>query len=165
MKDITFALATFENLEAISLLADKIWKNHYTSIISDAQIEYMLKKMYAQEALSAQMTTQNHIFYLAYLDKTLIGYASISTSDGKQYFLHKLYVDTNIHKKGIGTKFLEFLENKYSPETISLTVNRQNYKAINFYFKYGFTIQKVENFDIGNGFEMNDFIMIKNNLS
>jgi hypothetical protein len=42
-----------------------------------------------------------------------------------------------------------------------LTVNRKNYKAINFYFKNGFTIKEIADFDIGNGFFMNDFIMIK----
>jgi hypothetical protein len=35
-----------------------------------------------------------------------------------------------------------------------------NYKAINFYFKNGFTIEKVADFDIGDGYFMNDFVMI-----
>jgi hypothetical protein len=39
-------------------------------------------------------------------------------------------------------------------------VNRQNYKAINFYFKLGFKIQTVADFDIGNGYVMNDFVMV-----
>ena len=39
-------------------------------------------------------------------------------------------------------------------------VNRMNYKAVNFYFKSGFTIEKVADFDIGDGYFMNDFVMI-----
>jgi ribosomal protein S18 acetylase RimI-like enzyme len=42
-----------------------------------------------------------------------------------------------------------------------LQVNRQNYTAINFYFKLGFTIERVADFDIGHGFFMNDFVMLK----
>jgi RimJ/RimL family protein N-acetyltransferase len=49
------------------------------------------------------------------------------------------------------------------PDIIKLTVNRQNFKSINFYFKNGFKIEKVEDFDIGNGYWMNDFIMVKKN--
>jgi RimJ/RimL family protein N-acetyltransferase len=43
---------------------------------------------------------------------------------------------------------------------LRLTVNRQNYKSINFYFKIGFTIEKCVDIPIGEGFEMNDFQML-----
>ena len=43
---------------------------------------------------------------------------------------------------------------------VRLTVNRKNFKAINFYFKQGFIIEEVKDFDIGNNYEMNDFIML-----
>ena len=45
-----------------------------------------------------------------------------------------------------------------------LQVNRQNYKAINFYFKVGFVIERVADFDIGDGYFMNDFVMVYRNL-
>jgi ribosomal protein S18 acetylase RimI-like enzyme len=47
------------------------------------------------------------------------------------------------------------------PKSITLSVNRQNFKSINFYFKNGFKIKSVEDFDIGNDYEMNDFVMVK----
>jgi ribosomal protein S18 acetylase RimI-like enzyme len=47
-----------------------------------------------------------------------------------------------------------------SAQSIRLTVNRENYKAINFYFKLGFKIEKVADFDIGQGYVMNDFVML-----
>ena len=46
------------------------------------------------------------------------------------------------------------------PLTVRLTVNRQNFKSVNFYFKNGFTIERVADFDIGNGYVMNDFVMM-----
>jgi ribosomal protein S18 acetylase RimI-like enzyme len=42
---------------------------------------------------------------------------------------------------------------------LRLQVNRQNVVAINFYFKAGFVIEKSADFDIGDGYFMNDFIM------
>ena len=50
-----------------------------------------------------------------------------------------------------------------SIEKLRLTVNRQNFKSINFYFKNGFKIDHVEDFDIGNGYVMNDFVMLWEN--
>ncbi len=45
-------------------------------------------------------------------------------------------------------------------EAVRLQVNRQNMKAINFYFKMGFVIEQVADFDIGDGYFMNDFVMV-----
>jgi ribosomal protein S18 acetylase RimI-like enzyme len=71
-------------------------------------------------------------------------------------------VDTTEQRKGIGSTFLKhILEQIPDSESIELTVNRQNYKAINFYFKTGFIIKDVADFDIGEGYFMNDFIMIR----
>ena len=60
--------------------------------------------------------------------------------------------------------FFDFILREYVPQEIRLQVNRQNFKAINFYFKAGFKIEKVADFDIGDGYFMNDFIMIWESL-
>jgi GNAT superfamily N-acetyltransferase len=161
MQKISFKTADIKDLSLIQNLAKKIWYAHYIDIISKEQIEYMLNKMYSWNSLKDQIQKQNHQFTLLLLDDIAVGYASMSTRDGKSYFLHKFYIDTQKHHQGLGTKFLNYLESTYFPEVIELTVNRQNYKAINFYFKNGFIIDKVADFDIGNGFEMNDFVMKK----
>jgi ribosomal protein S18 acetylase RimI-like enzyme len=40
-----------------------------------------------------------------------------------------------------------------------LNVNRNN-KALGFYQKFGFVILREEDIDIGNGYFMNDYIMV-----
>ena len=65
-----------------------------------------------------------------------------------------------MHKKGIGKALFEHVFGNLKQITIRLTVNRQNYKAVNFYFRLGFTIEKIIDIDIDNGFLMNDFVMI-----
>jgi RimJ/RimL family protein N-acetyltransferase len=63
-------------------------------------------------------------------------------------------------RKGSGTQAFHLILNQFPELTeIRLQVNRQNYQAINFYFKIGFVIDKVADFDIGDGYFMNDFIM------
>lgn len=160
MINCTFHQATQDEIALIQDLAQNIWRQYYPSIISIEQIEYMLELMYSKQSLLEQMK-KNHHFYLAYDNNSAVGFASVSTSDGKAWFLHKFYILPSLHRKGIGTQFLKFLENEVSPETLELTVNRQNYKSINFYFKNGFVIEKVEDFDIGQGYQMNDFVMKK----
>jgi RimJ/RimL family protein N-acetyltransferase len=69
-------------------------------------------------------------------------------------------IDTEQQGKGIGAEAFErLLEHYADAREIRLTVNRQNYKSINFYFKIGFRIERCADFDIGGGFFMNDFVM------
>jgi diamine N-acetyltransferase len=75
-------------------------------------------------------------------------------------FISKFYIDQDVAGKGTGTGAFLTLLDIYRPERIRLTVNRQNIKAINFYFKNGFRIECVADFDIGHGFVMNDFVMV-----
>ena len=158
---LTFREAHEADMPFLSELARRIWCKWYISIITQAQIDYMLENSYSAESLKKQMTKGNSRFSLAYVGEELVGYAAMQTTDGKNYFLDKFYVDTEKHKQGIGGKFLAYLEGIYSPEIIYLRVNRLNYVAINFYFKNGFIIEKTDDLMIGNGYEMNDFIMLK----
>jgi ribosomal protein S18 acetylase RimI-like enzyme len=159
---LTFRKATMADIPLITQLAESIWKKHYVNIITLQQIDYMLKKMYSAEKL-LQEINEGYIFMLVFEDDKPLGYSSMSTKDGKNYFLHKFYIEINNHKKGIGSQlFLQSLKQIITPETIQLTVNRKNFKAINFYFKNGFVIKDVTDSDIGNGYFMNDFVMIKN---
>jgi ribosomal protein S18 acetylase RimI-like enzyme len=82
---------------------------------------------------------------------------SYSKTDDEDYFIHKLYVNTEIHSKGIGRALYNYVFENIKPKTIRLTVNRKNFKAINFYFKLGFIIEKLIDIDIEHGFVMNDF--------
>jgi GNAT superfamily N-acetyltransferase len=161
MKELTFREATLADTIAIGKIAREIWCKWYITIISQAQIDYMLARGYSPESLAKQMNEGNYKFSLAYMGEELVGYAAMHTTDGKDYFLDKFYIDTEKHQQGIGGKFLAYLEGIYTPEILRLRVNRKNYVAINFYFKNGFTIERTDELSIGEGYEMNDFIMVK----
>lgn len=160
MPDFKFVTATEKDIPMIAELADKIWRAHYPSIITIAQIEYMLPMMYSADALRKQMS-DGHEFTLAYSGNVAVAYASVSNKGEGCFFLHKFYVDTNIHGQGLGGKLFNYLLEKYKPAEFKLTVNRRNIKAINFYFKNGFVIQEAKDFDIGGGYSMDDFIMVR----
>ena len=158
--DLTFKrISSDSQLKELSLLAFKIWNAYYPQIIGQKQVDYMLGKIYSLEQLKEQMNNGN-IFIVALINSKQKGYISYSKTGEEDYFIHKLYVDTAIHRKGIGRALFDYVFGNLNFKTIRLTVNRENIKAINFYFKLGFIIEKTIDIDIGEGFFMNDFVML-----
>ena len=161
MRDLSLKIATKDDVSIIQSLANKIWRKNYPAIISLAQIDYMLEKIYSAQSLYQQMS-EGAVFLICYASGKEAGFCSYNKQGNGNFFLHKLYVDTEMHHEGIGTWLLnEIFGKKDDLVELRLTVNRLNYKAINFYFKNGFVIEKVKDLDIGNGYWMNDFVMIK----
>lgn len=159
---IHITIAQQKDLDTIANLAKQIWNDHYVNIIGQVQVDYMLDKMYNHQSLVEQLTEKKHVFYLIKNNNETIGFLSVSSENNADYFLHKFYIDQQKSNSGIGTEVLNLLIKTIHPKSLTLTVNRQNYKSINFYFKNGFKIDRVEDFDIGDGYQMNDFVMVKN---
>lgn len=154
--------ATAKDIPTIHALGHQIWNEYYPPIIGQEQVDYMLNKLYNFQALKEQMKNGQQ-FYLVDYNGLNAGFIAISNQEKDSYFLHKFYLDKSLHGSGIGTKVFELLLAEIpNAKTIQLQVNRQNHKPINFYFKVGFIIEKVADFDIGDGYFMNDFVMIWN---
>lgn len=153
-------LATDADLPYIEACAHRIWRAHYTEIIGLPQIEYMLGLLYTPDSLRRQMA-EGQRFYIVAEDGEARGYVAVSDKGDGNYFLHKFYLDNERRGKGLGARVFAALLDQYPDlHTLRLTVNRQNYKSINFYFKMGFTIEHCVDISIGEGFVMDDFQMI-----
>jgi len=159
MQDIKLIPASSKDIKTISDLAALIWKQHYPSIISHRQIDYMLGLMYSAAALKEQMEAKGHLFFLIEVQSAYTGFISVNREEENNWFMNKFYINQEVAAKGIGAKAFGLLKKTIQPDKMTLTVNRQNFKSINFYFKNGFKIEKVADFDIGNGYVMNDFVM------
>ena len=145
----------------LSILADEIWHEYWTCILSNEQIDYMVEKFQSYNAINHQIEYENYSYYFLTTKKEVIGYCGIS--EKKDYlFLSKLYLKENYRHLGYGHKAYEQIveiAQKLGYKSIQLTVNKNNTNTINAYFKYGFkTIDAVVT-DIGNGFVMDDYIM------
>ena len=66
--EVTIRHADTEDINTIGFLAHQIWPNAYGNILSEEQLQYMLKLIYSPEALKKQMQ-QGHTFLLAVLDE------------------------------------------------------------------------------------------------
>lgn len=155
---MTLIPATANDTQHIEQLAQEIWMEYYISFIPENQLQYMLHQFYSHEALVAQMQ-DGQIFYFIYENEKVVGFMSVS-KETEATKINKWYIKNEFRGKGIGRKSFEALKSIYSNEShFYLTVNRKNFKSINFYFSLGFSIERVADFDIGNGFFMEDFVM------
>ncbi|MEO5594155.1 MAG: GNAT family N-acetyltransferase [Chitinophagaceae bacterium] len=153
------------DISTIGSLAHQIWPNTYGHLMSEEKLQYMLQLIYNPASLKKQMQEQGHVFLLAEIDNEAAGFASFSKiNEQDTYKLHKIYVNTAIQGKGLGKALLNAVIQEIKlldATTLILNVKKDN-TAKTFYEKFGFTIIKEEDIDIGNGFFMNDYVMEKN---
>ncbi|MEN9973300.1 MAG: hypothetical protein RIS20_1647 [Bacteroidota bacterium] len=146
-------------LHILETLARRIWPHTYSDIISTEQMEFMLNWMYSTETLSQQWR-DGHEFYLISKDNTDIGFIALEQA-GHELKVNKVYVLPEIQGSGAGKQLMDKAIERAKAKNcthIFLQVNRAN-KAKFFYDNLGFTIRSEEDFDIGNGFFMNDYVM------
>lgn len=158
--NVNLIAATEADCAAIQTMAVRIWNDHYPPIIGQEQVDFMLERGYNPDSLKQQME-QGQQFYIISVNSSPGGFISVQP---KEYgmFINKFYVENTLRGSGTGSSAFNALLLKY-PDVLKwkLQVNRQNHKAINFYFKMGFVIEEVADFDIGDGYFMNDFIMVR----
>lgn len=158
--------------ERVGILARQIWNAHYPSIVSQAQIDYMLADRYSPSSLAAQMKDGQRFLLVEKTD--ILGFLSISPladienpllrgtepPAAQDFFLHKFYILPEYHGRGIGKAMLGELD-RQMPEIrrLRLQVNRRNENSWQFYLKQGFAIVTEADFDIGGGFKMEDYVM------
>lgn len=159
---IEFKECTSEyDLQRIAQLAQRIWTIYYPSIIGDEQVNYMLNRFYTPDALQKQVNEGQHFIRLERAASEL-GFMAWSVKEDGSFFLNKIYIDPALHGQGLGSQCMRHLFSiSGAGHDWRLTVNRKNIKAINFYFKTGFILESCADFDIGEGYLMEDFIMIK----
>lgn len=161
MKNIILA-NNGQSIEIITALAEEIWNEHYSSILSQKQINYMLDKFQSFDAITGQIK-EGYKYYLMQIDGHHAGYFSFK--EEKDYlFLSKIYIKSDFRGKGLARKVMGFIAENAQIENLNkirLTVNKNNPNSIQTYQKMGFrTIDSVIN-DIGEGFVMDDFVMEK----
>lgn len=154
--------ATSHDVPLIQELTNLIWPGTYQSILTQAQIDYMIAEMYSTAALNKQL--ENGITFLLLWDgDQAIGFAGFGAESAGVYKLHKLYLHPAYQGKGAGKFLLHTVISHVTVaggQVLELNVNRYN-KARYFYEKIGFEICEEKDINIGNGYWMNDFVMRK----
>ncbi len=156
------AVSTWEQMQSVSRLAFRIWKEHYTPIIGQSQVDYMLGNLQTPEAIREQIR-EGYWYYLVYHQGREAGYLALKPEkDSAQ--LSKIYVISDLRGLGLGRKALEHAQNVCLEAGLTrlwLTVNKNNHGAISFYERTGFFNSGSVVQDIGGGFVMDGYKMVK----
>ena len=162
---ISIAPATHDQVAEIQRVAGVIWRAHYPGIITPAQIDYMLARGYAGDALDALIDTPGRGLLVASDASGIVGlgawYLAVDPVLAK---LDKLYVLPSHQRLGVGRMLIEWVSDEARAAgagTLILNVNKRNVNAIAAYLKHGFAVREAVVNDIGNGFVMDDYVMAK----
>lgn len=162
---IILRLADKGDVSTIRDIAELTWPVSYKGIISPDQIRYMLDLMYNETKIEAAINDPNQEFWLAEENGKILGFCGIEHGYPEAGFtrIHKLYILPETQGLGLGKILLDQTEKearKKGNKKLHLNVNKKN-KAFGFYQKLGFVTDYEETIDIGNGYVMDDFVMVK----
>jgi diamine N-acetyltransferase len=155
--------ASPDDIPVIRQLAHDIWWHCYRGMIPDEQIAFMLDWMYAPEVLQESLRTGTH-WLIPELAGQPIGFISWSLRPNtRTVHLQKLYLHHAHHGRGIGQFLLAHVRESaraVGAERVELRVNRRNLPAIRAYQRAGFVQLRDLCEDIGNGFVMDDHVLM-----
>jgi diamine N-acetyltransferase len=153
------------DIQSLIALARDIWYRHYPDIISVEQIEYMLDQRYRPELIRAQIASQRAWWDKLEVNGALIAFSACELADSPgEMKLDKVYVSYHLRGLGYGSLLIGNAEARAKAAgctRLSLQVNKNNTSAIAAYTRNGFRVDRAVKFDIGGGFYMDDYVMVK----
>jgi GNAT superfamily N-acetyltransferase len=166
MADATFAALTPADFATVAALGDRIWRQHYVSIVSIAQIEYMLAGRYTDAKLAAYVDAADRwLLIVRDTDRgEPIGYFSYARSSADEVKLEQLYLLAEARGRRLGARMMTHVEDHARAlgcGAVMLTVNKRNTDAIAVYTHRGYGVREEAVFDIGNGYVMDDYVMAR----
>lgn len=162
-KNIKIKEAGEADIQVIQKIAAVAFPDTYKDLISREQIDFMMNWMYSTESLVRQMTVDGHTYLIVSEEDRPVGYVSVQPVEEGVVELQKIYVLPGCQGQGLGRRLFDeavgwIRSNGYAPCRMELHVNRHN-KALLFYEHLGMRKLRQGDFDIGSGFQMNDYIM------
>ena len=164
MELITITRLSETDIDTLIPLAYRIWHAHYPGIITSEQINYMLERGYTRPVILDELNNQGVIWLKIKSGDVMVGFASVGPQAPGIMKLHKLYLLPEYHGTGLGARALNVVEQiarDNSASALVLNVNRHNIKAIRAYERAGWLVAEEVVADIGNGYVMDDFVMVK----
>jgi ribosomal protein S18 acetylase RimI-like enzyme len=154
-----------EDIPDLVRLARDIWYRHYPGIITVEQIEYMLARGYTPEAIRAQIAGGEAWWDKLSLDGKLVAFSACVRGEPPDALkLDKLYVSYELRGRGYGSLLLDHAEKRARElgcRRVYLQVNKNNRSAIEAYLRNGFAVAESVTVDIGGGFVMDDYVMVR----
>jgi ribosomal protein S18 acetylase RimI-like enzyme len=164
---ITIDPLTEADFAIVRDLGERIWRQHYASMISHAQIDFMLAGRYTDDNLRRYVGAADRAMWIVRDGGLPIGYCACSLAtppDSADAKLEQVYLLADKRGGGVGARMIAHVEahlRARGATRVYLTVNKQNTGSIAVYQRLGYTIREAAVFDIGGGYVMDDYVMEK----
>ena len=159
------SVRTPDEIDAVAKLAHEIWNEYFPPIIGQAQVDYMLAELQSPAAIAKQTRELGHEYLIVLHEGEHAGYfALVPGSSGDSMQLSKLYLKRAARGRGLGKTVIGYIEERCVAcgiHELWLTVNKDNAASIAFYERVGFVTTDSAVTDIGGGFAMDDYRMVK----
>lgn len=149
------------DIRLIAQMAQEIWNEAFSGIITQEQINYMVDKYQSYHAMKDQIENQGYRYFIISKDGKDAGYCGVQVKEDNSLYLSKMY----LLKEARGQRLFEQMTNHLVKlcrdkgiSRIWLTVNKHNDRAIAAYIKNGYKNIRSQTTDIGNGFVMDDYV-------
>ena len=148
------------DVRRLAKVARIVWREANVSFCTPEQVEYMIERYQSFEAISGQLM-HGYRYFLIEEGDVIMGYFGVQPQ-GERLFLSKFYILKEYRGRklfSLGLQYMIELCKESGLESIYLTVNRNNTHAYEVYLAKNFKVIAEEDNPIGEGFEMNDYIM------
>ena len=148
-EDISLINIKLEDQEKLFDLMERIYPPVYAHYWPDGGAGY-LNMIYSQNNLEKELNTPNaHYYFISYRTK-LVGIVRIVLNEPLEELkaensikLHRIYLDSTLHRMGVGKTLIHWIEKTYKTSEKSLlwleAMDKQQ-TAIDFYERMGFSI-------------------------
>lgn len=161
---------TAQDLPLIRELSIKTYRQTFTDITTQRNMEDFLSYAFDSDRLAAELAAEQSDFYLLYCDDQEAGYIKVNNypcqsdvNDPKSLEIQRIYIDQDFQGKGLGSFLMREAINiakSLRKEYVWLGVWEHNYKAQSFYSKHGFYRIGAHPFIMGDD-EQTDYILRK----
>ena len=163
-------IATIANAQQISAISKQTFYQAFNAQNTQADMALFIASNFNIQATEQEIANKSNIFYLAYNNNQLCGYAKVVEKDTSDEFpntktlrISRIYVLNTFIGRGIGNALMQQCLNlaiELGKCIIWLGVWENNISAIAFYQKWGFEKFSTEIFVLGNDPQI-DWLMKK----
>jgi ribosomal protein S18 acetylase RimI-like enzyme len=140
--------ASVDDTPLLSIIAPEFFRDAFEDKMSTADLNEYLSTSLTYAVLEKELQDKHNIFFLAFSDNKLIGYAKLTTHlklniPKHDIELERLYIQKTWHGKGIGSRLMErclTFSAKLGYKMICLAVWERNEQALHFYKKWEFVV-------------------------
>ena len=159
-------VSTQSQIDTLCAIAKTVWHETYDDLLPPGQPDYMIEKFQSDHAVKEQMARENYRYVLAKLGEAYVGFVGYAPryQGQEEMYLSKAYILPQGRGQGVVGALFRLVEEETKKEGLSrvrLTVNKGNAHAKAVYEHYGYrTVEAVQS-DIGGGYVMDDYVMVK----